>query len=499
MFTTERRHRRQIALILLVTSGLVGVLWACVPAITTPEAKSKPSINLQDCQLSAKGVSQRLEAKCGALTVYENRAAQSGRQIQLHLAVLPAVSRKSLPDPLFFIPGGPGEAATESYLAVSAAFDRINQKRDIVLVDQRGTGQSNPLRCPASSKTDSEDPSQVKAALQACLASLDADARFYTTAIAMEDLNQVRQALGYDKINLYGGSYGTRAVMAYMRQFPGSVRTAILDGVAPPNWPLGPDSAQNAQRALDRIFARCAADPACNQNFSDLPEKFQSILQELDQKPVTIKINDPVTGELRDFTVTSEFIAGTVLNMSYEAESVALLPLLINTATTRGDLSLLASQGLSNSEQLGDKISDGMRYSILCSEDVPFYPASMNLSGYLKDSFTKGIQEICAAWPRGELPADYKNPVRSEAPALIISGEDDPVTPPANGELAAQGLPNSLPLVVRGMGHINIFRGCLPRLASDFIDQGTTKGLDTGCVQQIRPFPFFTSFSGPGP
>lgn len=190
-----------------------------------------------------------MDAECGTLMVYENRAAAAGRKIDLNIMVLPAINRSANPDPLFFIPGGPGEAAVKSFAAIAPAFNRINQKRDIVLVDQRGTGKSHPLSCLTndSTNTNTATGSQLKAELDKCLAQEDADPRFYTTSIAMDDLDEVRQALGYDKINLYGGSYGTRAALVYMRQYPDQVRAAILDGVDPPNWSLGPDISSNAR------------------------------------------------------------------------------------------------------------------------------------------------------------------------------------------------------------------------------------------------------------
>ncbi|RPI33653.1 MAG: alpha/beta fold hydrolase, partial [Chloroflexota bacterium] len=238
---------------------------ACTPQ-QAPQPEIKPTISLEPCQLSAPGQVTRKEAKCGTLTVYENREAGSGRQIDLRIAVIPSISRNPAPDPLFFLTGGPGQAATESFPVMASAFERIQQKRDIVLVDQRGTGQSNPLKCPV---LDEDLENQADDAymdfLNTCLESLDADPRLYTTWIAMQDLDQVREALGYQQINLYGVSYGTRAVLTYLKQYPDRVRSVILDGVVPQDEVLGIDVGRDAQRALDMIFARCAADQACNQ------------------------------------------------------------------------------------------------------------------------------------------------------------------------------------------------------------------------------------------
>jgi pimeloyl-ACP methyl ester carboxylesterase len=436
-----------------------------------------------------------LAAKCGTLSVYENRLAAAGRKIDLNIMVVPAINRSPNPDPLFFIPGGPGEAAVESFGMIAPAFRRINQKRDIVLVDQRGTGKSHPLNCD----TGDTPQSQMKVELEKCLANLDADARFYTTALAMDDLNEVRQALGYDKINLYGGSYGTRAALVYLRQYPEHVRAVILDGVAPPNWTLGPDIARNGQHALDIIFNRCTQDKACSQAFPNVPEEFSSLMGSLSQKSVLLNFPNPVSGEPYTLTMTSDSFANTIFNMSYAPETAALLPLLIDTAYRRNDLSLIAAQGVSTSDQVNSAISDGMRYSVLCAEDEPYFNTDTPQTGYMGSSFMNTVREICATWPRGDIPANFKAPVASDAPVLILSGEADPVTPPENGALAAQTLPNSLQIVTPGLGHINIYRGCVTDIATTFIDTASVKDLSTSCVKTILPMPFFTSFAGPQP
>nr|MBA3534205.1 alpha/beta fold hydrolase [Ardenticatenales bacterium] len=175
-------------------------------ACSTNATSRAGTIDLKECHLSAPGLPLRLPAKCGTLTLFENRATQSGRQITLNIAVVPARGRDVEPDPLVFLAGGPGQAATESYVQISTAFDRINRDRDIVLVDQRGTGHSNALRCePAETTTEPAkvvfDEAQQAEEIKACLAQLNADPTLYTTAIAMDDLDAVRAALGYERVN----------------------------------------------------------------------------------------------------------------------------------------------------------------------------------------------------------------------------------------------------------------------------------------------------------
>jgi pimeloyl-ACP methyl ester carboxylesterase len=478
---------------------------ACASATPTPGSTSAPAIDLRPCQLSSPGSPDRVKAECGTLTVFENRAAGSGRTIELRVAVLKALSRNPAPDPLFFLTGGPGQAATESYVQLSGAFDKINQTRDIVLVDQRGTGQSRPLRCPVGGDDFASDDSdeKLKAFLEDCLKQFDADPKLYTTSIAMDDLDQVRAALGYDKINLYGVSYGTRAALTYLRQYPQRVRTVILDGVVPSDAALGLDVARDAQRALDLIFARCAADPACQAAFPNLKAEFDALSAHLAAQSAKISLTHPVTGQPTEITLTHGLFASSLRLLSYSPETVALLPLLIHKAQAKGDLRLFAAQALMVNEQLNQSISSGMDYSVLCAEDAPFITteaaAQSNAGTYLGDQETGNLQKICAVWPRGNIPADFKQPVTSDVPVLLLSGEADPVTPPTNADRAAQTLAHSLRLVAPGQGHNVIARGCMTKLATTFVESGSVQGLKTDCVQNIQPMPFFISFSGPPP
>jgi len=485
--------------------GIASLISACASTTPTPGPTSAPVIELRPCQLAAPDSTGRVKAECGTLTVFENRAAGSGRTIDLRVAVLKALSRNPAPDPLFFLTGGPGQAATESYVQLSGAFDKINQTRDIVLVDQRGTGQSHPLRCPAPGDdfASSDSDEQLKAFLEDCLKELDADPRLYTTSIAMDDLDQVRAALGYDKINLYGVSYGTRAALTYLRQYPQHVRTVILDGVVPSDIALGLGVAPDAQRALDLIFDRCAADSACHTAFPKLKEEFDALSASLAVQPVRVSLTHPVTGEPTELTLTHATFAGSVRLLSYSPETVALLPLLIHKAQAEGDLRLFAAQALMVTEQLTQSISNGMDYSVICAEDAPFITteaaAHSNAGTYLGDQETGNLQKICAVWPRGDIPADFKQPVTSDVPVLLLSGEADPVTPPSNADRAAQTLSHSLHLVAPGQGHNVVARGCLPGIAAAFVESSSTQRLATDCVKDIQPMPFFISFSGPQP
>ena len=479
----------------------ISLLVACT-ADGAPRSEASPRIFLEACQLSGAAATNGRRAQCGSLRVYEDRAGGSGRQIDLHLAVIPAVSRSPQPDPLFILVGGPGEAATSSYPAIASAFERINQRRDIVLVDQRGTGKSNPLNCPTSDEEDyssESDPKELRKYAQDCLAELQADPRFYTTSIAMDDLDEVRRGLGYEQINLYGISYGSRAALIYLRQYPQQVRSVILDGVAPPNWILGPSAPADAQQAVEQILQRCSSDLDCGKAFPDLQASFEGIIAQLQEQPVELSLQHPASGEIFDFTLTADFLATTIHGMTYAPETAALLPLMVHTAYTQADFSSLAAFGLIYADTVGEALSPGMRFSVICAEDVPMYEQQEMSEGYLGDSVVASFIEICKVWPQGQIPDGYHQAVDSTAPVLLLSGEADPVTPPTNAALAAETLPNSLHIIAPGQGHGNIMRGCIPVLAADFIEAGSIQGLNTECAQNLRPLPFFINFGGPAP
>jgi pimeloyl-ACP methyl ester carboxylesterase len=507
---SAKQHARTIlhGLALLLFLSLSG---GCT-AQTAQKAAPTPSrsIVLEDCRLSSPGMRSTVNAHCGKLAVFEDQEQKTGRKIDLNIAVVPAVSRSPEPDALFLLAGGPGQAATEAFLPMYGILDRLRQKRDIVLVDQRGTGQSNPLRCtvnvPSNGATTGNSPEQEtpsaekqSEAIKACLAQIKADTRLYTTPATVEDLEQVRLALGYERINLIGISYGTRVAQAYQRRYPQHTRTVTLDGVNPLDWELGPENSTNAQRALDLTFDRCAADPACRAAFPEVRKEFNDLLSGLEKQPAEVSFAHPTTGEVTRMTLTSDKVATTIQILSYTPETVAYIPLLIHETAARSDYSLLAAQYTIVTGELDQSISNGLYYSVLCAEDVPFYPASPKKTvSYLPDH-TAEIVKYCQQWPHAQSPAEFKHPVKSDIPTLLLSGEADPITPPTNAEQVAKNLSNKLSLVVPGIGHNIIYRGCVPKILTSFIESGTAAGLDTGCAQQVHPAPFMVNFSGSRP
>jgi pimeloyl-ACP methyl ester carboxylesterase len=448
-----------------------------------------------------------LPAECGVLNVAENPQDPRGRQIGLYVARVPAVSRRKLPDPLFVLAGGPGAAASDFYAGVAAVFARVQRDRDIVLVDQRGTGRSNRLDCPGDEDlTYRASDAEIKVHARQCLAILAtrASVAYYTTSLAVQDLEQVRAALGYARINLYGASYGTRVAQHYLRRFPQRVRSVILDGVVPVELAIGPDTALDAEVALHDILGRCAHEPACKARFGDPMDDYQAVRAALKVSTVPVSVHDPATGEDTPFEFGRDHLASVLRLLSYTSEYAALLPLMLHAAVEREDYGPLAGQFLLAERSYGGAIAVGMHNSVVCSEDVPFFdPARVDrkrlAATYLGTAQLDGLATVCSLWPRGPVDADLHAPLVSAVPALLLSGSDDPVTPPAYAAQAARAFPHSVSLVMQGFGHGQLTVPCMDRVMAQFVAQGAVLGLDTGCTRAARPMPFFTSVNGPPP
>jgi pimeloyl-ACP methyl ester carboxylesterase len=469
------------------------------------QAAAQPELALTPCELRGSQGYGRVAAECATLRVAENPAEPDGRQIELFVTRIRALGQNPAPDPLTVINGGPGASSVDLYVDLQAAFAPVRRERDIVIVDQRGTGRSSPLTCEMPAQPISAfDAAVVDAATARCLDTLSADPRFYTTTIAVADLERVRTLLGYPRLNLYGVSYGTRVAQHYLRRYPHAVRSMVLDGVLAPDQPLGPDIAVNAQQALDAIFARCADQPHCRSRFPDPAAQFGRLAGRLRSAPLHVDLPDPLTGRPATTRLTYGHLAATVRMLSYAPESAALVPLVLDEAEARQNFTPLALHASRIERELGSSINLAMHNSVVCSEDVPFYA---NLKGlwpelertYLGTDQVRMLQTICAHWPRGPVDTDLREPLRSDTPVLLLSGERDPVTPPAYADRVAATLRSSRHVVAPGQGHGVAGRGCIPELIGDFVRTGTTEGLDTRCVARLAPDPFFVDLMGPPP
>ncbi|GEM_PF-102147 len=451
---------------------------------------ARPGSPLSPCRIA--GINE--EVLCGTFEVYENRATKTGRKIPLNIIVLPALSKPAAPDPLFVLYGGPGQAATSGAAGDARRFAEIRRERDIVLVDQRGTGRSNGLNCDLgglsgviSSFVTGEFPIDR---IRQCREELEkrADLRFYTTPIAMDDLDEVRSRLGYEKINLYGGSYGTRAALVYLKRHPERVRTVTLRGV----FSLDPlYFARDGQRALDLLFDDCARDPDCAGAYPNLRRDFQALIERLEKTPASLVRIDARTGRNMEFVITREAFTGAIRRMLYDTETQRRIPLMIKKAMDGNyqpfEEAIAQVQGIMNS------FSVGMFLSVACVEKPDRYSpeqiARETTGSFLGDHQIKSALSACDEWPRGALPKDYFDSVKGDAPALILSGNIDPVTPPVWGEKAAKTLPESLHLTMEGIAH-GPFPACALDVMARFIASGSTKGLDTNCIKSLRRPPF---------
>ena len=466
-----------------------------------------PGAAFTPCQLVHPAGIATVAAECTRIAVPEDHAHPGGRRIELFVARVPAISARKADDPLFIFAGGPGAAASEFYAGVAPAFARVNRDRDIVLVDQRGTGRSNALRCEFDDEAmlgTGEDDVQVQT--RRCLAEVSGHAQpsLYTTSEAVRDLELVRRTLGYDRIDLYGVSYGTRVAQHYLRRHGDRVRAVVLDGVVPPQRILGPDMALDAEDALRHALTRCAGDTACHAAFGDPALQYRSLRARLADRPSAVLMPAPRSGE----RVALEFGAAqfaTVLRLStYSAEQAAILPLAPFEANMHGNFVPLAGQYLLMTDALSGQMAYGMHHSVVCSEDAPWFGEAPVDRAALAATFIgteqlDGLTALCRIWPHGVPDPDLHAPLQSDVPTLLLSGGADPVTPARDAERAARGLAHSLQVVIEGMGHGQIGAPCVDRLVADFLRAGSVRALDTSCVSRVRPMPFFTTLAGPAP
>jgi pimeloyl-ACP methyl ester carboxylesterase len=444
------------------------------------------------------------DAYCGTFKVFEDRETRQGRTLDLKIVVLPALGNEPKPDPLFFLAGGPGQGAAEMARPLREVFRRVQADRDIVLVDQRGTGRSHPLDCKIEDDTlaaFNEPLDSSMARLRKCLEGLDADVRLYTTTIAMDDLNDVREYLGYDQINVYGGSYGTRAALVYLRQHEPMVRSVIIDGVAPPDMRLPLFMARDGQRALDHLLTDCEADESCRTKYPQLASRLRTLVGQLDASAVKTRLTHPRTGIAEDVEVDGEFVVNVIFGALYNPLISSLLPELIGRAERHDFQGLLALATVGESS--ADNMSLGMQLSVVCAEDSPRIKPDDIERESRGTVFTTHLltarMKACEFWPRGKVEPSFYEPVKSSVPALVMSGELDPVTPPEWGEKVLPHLSNARHVVVPGTGHGAISTGCGMRILHAFLDAGSAAGLDTSCLQALKRPPFFTTPSGPDP
>jgi pimeloyl-ACP methyl ester carboxylesterase len=344
---------------------------------------------------------------------------------------------------------------------------------------------------------------ELRRATSACLHAYGERVRFYTSSAAVADLAAVREALRFPAIDLYGVSYGTRVAQLYMRRFPASVHAAILDGVTFPEQAIGPATPLDGQRALDLIVTRCARSPDCATAYPGLEQELDDLRRQFGAQKSMITIDDPNSGLPLKIEFNRNMLNASLRFLSYNATQASLLPTLLHRAAG-GSLAPLAAQTVMTARQVADQIASGMQNTVICSEDVPYFAAAGIDRAAIARTYQGADQldavlEICKLWPRGPVDADLHSPLASDIPTLLLSGEADPVTPPADAERAAQRLARHRHLILSGEGHGQVNTGCVPKLMAEFLDTAAPATLDASCLEGHRPAPFFVSMAGPAP
>lgn len=448
------------------------------------------------------------ELQCGSLQRPLDPAKPDGVKIDIHYLVVPALARNKQPDAVLLLAGGPGQSAIGIAARVLPRLSRLNNRRDLVFIDQRGTGRSAPLECPDDEKlpiAEQLSPAAQMRRLDQCRETLQAlpygrggGLRFFTTTIAMQDMDAVREALGVPQWNLVGASYGTRAALEYLRQFPTRVRRTVIDGVAPPDMVLPSSFSTDTQAALDKLFAANA------KTHPDLHADWEKLLASL---PREVSVAQPLTGKMERFPVDRELLLRAVRPPLYQPALAAALPAALHAAATEGRFEGLF--GLTSAFAGGKsmKLAMGMHFSVICAEDAPRIGTTHDTPGAdFRTVDADMYARVCKTWPRGDVPAAFYDIPPAPSPVLVASGGADPATPPRHGERVARALAAGHPgrvqhVVVPEAGHGATAVGCMRDVLFRFIDAKTDAAAlpqDASCATRIpRPAAFQPVQGGP--
>ncbi|MDQ1922161.1 alpha/beta fold hydrolase [Massilia pseudoviolaceinigra] len=476
---------------------LAASLLSLLSALAPPCLASAPGAPLNGRTCHLPGSEEGL--RCRTLAVPLDYRQPTGPTLTLHITVAPAFRESGRPDPLFVLAGGPGQAGSDVLPALNAMFRRTRATRDIVFIDQRGTGLSGKLDCDDDALPENLSDEEQIAAVRACLAAIRQPLSAYTTEHAARDIEQVRLALGYQQINVWGASYGTRLGQAYARAFPHAVRSLVLDGVAAPDQII-PAGGRDGQAALDALFRQCAADAGCNKAYPALRAEFDGLLAKVSAGPVPLNLSNPRTAEPLQMNMTRERFLNTVHNVLYSALDGRRLPFLIHSAHLGRWAPFVARRNVAS-----DLAGEGgtalvLHMAVICAEDYPRMTPQL-LADDAHNSFLGGgrvgqLIELCKSI---KVPAvAWRAPSPILAPALLLSGALDPVTPPRRAEAAARHIPKAQHLVVANAGHGISALGCAPRLLREFLD-APQKPVVAHCLNDIPAANFQIGSAGPHP
>lgn len=463
-------------------------------------------VPLAACHL--KGI--EVELRCGHLTVAEDRAKTDKKDAHLDVwfAVMPAIARTAVLDPVIVLAGGPGQSDSSVAGLVMPLFAKLNRNRDIVFIDQRGTGHSSPLNCPppkgATSLASQLDPALVLDSLDACARGFrdrGIDVTHYLTTDAAMDIDEVRRALGYGQINLWAASYGTRLALEYLRLYPTQLRSAVLDGPNPSNMQLPLSAAVDTDRALDAILKGCAAEARCARAHPNLSNDLDVLFAKLKANPLQLTLTDPLTGTASALKLTPDTFAAWVRQPLYSPVTASLVPEAIVKASG-GDLGPLAALNLAVTGDVIDELSLGMHLSVVCSEDMAAVkPEQLKAlaSSRFGTAFYDLYHDMCAHWPSRSLPDAFFALPHADAPVLILAGGLDPATPPVHGEVLLPGLPNGHLLIAPNLGHGISEQACAPELIDQFVRHPDKSKLDGNCLAMLPMPTFFEPLLGREP
>lgn len=475
-----------------------------VPALAAaaPPAKASPETRLSPCKIPGEdpalpGVTE-IDALCGTFEAWENRQTRAGRKIPLKVVVLPATGPKREPDPVFLLAGGPGEAAAGLAGFLGGLFKEVRQERDMVFVDVRGSAEPGRLTC---------DPAAGTGNLQAylddffpldnvrrCRAELEKkhDLTQYTTDNTVDDLDEIRAWLGYGKVNVDGGSYGTRVAQVWMRRHPESLRAVVLSGVAPMSEASPLSHSAMGQRSMDMLLGWCEKEEACRKAYPNVRAELAAVLERAAREPLKVEVRHPETGKPVEVRVGRDALADGIRFLLYRPDASAALPRQIHEAA-RGNVQPLVEAAVQARYNINQGLAMGLLFSVTCAEDIPFIdPAEVparTAGSFLADGRVRSQMAACTVWPSARVSPDFKQEVRTDLPVLLISGERDPVTPPEFARRAAASMSNHLQVVVPFEAHSG-FSPCVQKIRAEFYRKATPRGIDTACLEKSERLPF---------
>ncbi len=474
-------------------------------ASATYAKDTEASLHFSPCVISGASTVGNLHAQCATWHRPLNPSHEEGPTIELFVAKLASSSNTPAADALTLINGGPGGSSVDLLIQIAPLMKAFTRHRDVIVIDQRGTGRSSPMSCEGiADNPDSYDESKIPELTIDCLNQLPHDPRYFTTSVAVDDLEALRELLGYDQLSLYGVSYGTRVALQYMRLYPQTARAVIIDGVVPPTKILGPGVALYSQQALEAALDRCAEDSACQKTFASTRDALEQVGSRLQDKPINLTLPHPVTGATTDLALDYAHLVAWIRFSLYAPETTALIPIVLNEAAGKNNYIPIASNALRMLHNIQSSMAYGMHNAVVCTEDAAYFAETEVDYGaldntYLGRTLYDTLKSMCTVWPAGIRHPDLKQPIHSDVPTLLLSGEFDPITPPAWGEVVMSGLSNARHIVAPGQGHGTITRGCMPQIVEHFVQTPDPAKVDAACIEHLRPFPFFLDAMGPSP